>query len=402
MSADRRLTYCLVLAAVFAVCVYAKSALKAGIENTFDDFGHYWLSAALVTEGYDVWDWDASVEQRNLELATEQGIAPTITPYHSLGFFLLMRPFLSLPCRQAALWWFLAGHLLFFCALWIMLGKLRPARDAPDILFLLFLFFSFWPLREQLHQMQPNFIVLFLLTVSLYWYTVKRFLLAGLMLGIAFNVREYMAAALIVFMLGRQWRVLLGAAAGFLALKLAAVCLFGWEREVSYWKFMVRFFGVETHAGIANESLPAFVRRVASGSLGAAGSSLLALLAAGSLLIQGCRRALNAGEYAAGAYCAFLVVPFLVSPWVHESHFVALYPAIAYVWGRLTERDNDALYAVFIAAYLLMGIGYSLSRFPLFHAGLPALLTGGKVTGVLLLYLLTLQVNAPNHASGQS
>jgi hypothetical protein len=87
-------------------------------------------------------------------------------------------------------------------------------------------------------------------------------------------------------------------------------------------------------------------------------------------------------------FSLFLVLAFLVSPWVHEQHYVVLYPAIIISWFKLGEEKNLALYGLFILAYLFLGLGYSLIRFPRFYSGLLAFFTAGKLLGVITLFFL--------------
>lgn len=402
MNREKRYIYALALAALLSMSVYAKTALKESMESRFDDFGHYWINAKLLTEGYDVWKWDAAVEARNQQLAAQENINPTIRPYHSLGFFLLMRPFAALAFHQSILWWFWGGHLLFFIALLLLFRKLHPGSETGDAWLFLFLVFSFWPLREQLHQMQPNFVLLFLVTAALCLYRSQRFFPAGCVLGIAVHLREYIALALLVFFLRKEWRVAVGAIAGFISLKLAALAVYGLPFEISYLSFVLNFFGRHHHVSIINDSVPAFIKRVTIQPFGEAGSMLLVVVVCAAALIAAVLHALKSKHDRMASVYLFLILPFVISPWLHESHYVVLYPSITYAWGRLSGVKNAAWYAVFIAAYLFMGIGYSLVRFPYYHSGIPAILSGGKIMGVVFLFLLTLFMDGRPDANQRS
>ena len=86
-------------------------------------------------------------------------------------------------------------------------------------------------------------------------------------------------------------------------------------------------------------------------------------------------------------FSLFLALAFLVSPMVHEFHYLALYPAIIMIWFRLPEEISNQHW-LFILSYLLLGVGYSLVGFPRFHSGLLAVFTTGKLAGVIILFLL--------------
>ncbi|MDD5236292.1 MAG: hypothetical protein PHU91_01275, partial [Candidatus Omnitrophica bacterium] len=78
-----------------------------------------------------------------------------------------------------------------------------------------------------------------------------------------------------------------------------------------------------------------------------------------------------------------------LSPWVHESHYVALYLPILILWFLLDEAEAYNLFPLFISAYLLLALRYSFVRFNMFYAGIPAIANLGKPMGVILLFFLT-------------
>ncbi len=214
-------------------------------------------------------------------------------------------------------------------------------------------------------------------------------LLAGLFLGILFQVREYLALLALFFIVKKDWKALAGIAIGFLALKITAISVFGWDNELSYWRYIFSLFATRPHLTLANHSLAAAVYRVGRVYLGTAACAAFAIACILFLAAKAVSWVKGAGKDALLSFCVFLTLCFIVSPWVHESHYVALYPAILISWFGLEREESARCSRLFILSYLFLGLGYSLVRFPYFYRGLPAVFTAGKLAGVLILFFLT-------------
>ena len=87
-------------------------------------------------------------------------------------------------------------------------------------------------------------------------------------------------------------------------------------------------------------------------------------------------------------FSLFTTLCFIISPYLHENHLVVLYLPLLSVWVLLEKIKTKRYFALFIIAYLLLGLKYSLNRFPLFHSGLPTIFTGLKLAGCFVLYFL--------------
>jgi hypothetical protein len=90
----------------------------------------------------------------------------------------------------------------------------------------------------------------------------------------------------------------------------------------------------------------------------------------------------------------------LVSPLTEEHHLtVLLLPLALLLLARWDMPLRSAESGLLLASVLLLGSRYSLERFPVFQAGIPSLLAGGKLVGALCLaWLLTRVLKQPAQA----
>jgi hypothetical protein len=388
----------IMLAALFVLLTYVAGAVKELAESDFVDFGHYYQNAALLKNGYDIWGGGQQFDRASNEFAHRAGFVATGNVVHSAGFFLCYLPFTALPFRAAVYLAFLLGHALFLFSLWLLLKTIKNKVCWEDVLPVVFLVFAFWPLREQLHHNQPNLFIFFFLSAALFLLKKKEFLWAGVVLGIAFQFREYLAVVALFFIWKRHWKVLLGIGAGILMLKLSAIAVFGWDKELFYWRHIVsHFLSRYDYSSVGqNLSFTAAVFHIGRGLVPRAGSIFIA----GCFTVFCTVRALAAvnkkdSDLLLG-FGLFVTLAFLVTPWVHESHFVALCLAFIIAWFSLEGRDQSILFA---AAYLLLGLRYSLYRFPVFYYSFPAVLYFLKIIGVILLFLLLDKQTRRSHAA---
>jgi|GEM_PF-5912331 len=376
----------LLLVALFAFLNFSHSVLKEAAFSPFNDFGNYWLNARLLTEGYNAWDDAPVVRARRQELAVTYQVCLSDAPLHSPGFFVFFRPFSGFPYRSSALLWLAAGIAALAAALAVFLRCFGLYKPREHLLSVFFLVFSFWPLIEQIHDGQPNFFILLLVCLVLCALKKERYFLAGFIFGITAQFREYIGIAALFFLVTRNWRALAGFLAGVVSLKLCAVLMYGWQVEPAYWARMLAMFGRSVYPFPGNLSFPATVWRVIAPVIGSGGAFCAGAVCVFALTFFAWARGVGKKDSVAG-FLLFVILAVLVSPWVHESHFTMLLPAVVLVWP-IAGGGIVRVAGLFIAAYLLMGLKYSLNSFPAFHAGLPALVSTGKLMGVILLFIV--------------
>jgi len=165
------------------------------------------------------------------------------------------------------------------------------------------------------------------------------------------------------------------------------------DKEISYWKYHFAFWNMgKIHLSVYSFSLLTVVGRVGLGVI--KDRALWAIVWLVNLLLLGRTLWLTKGrkqlfsDQLAIEFSLFVVLCLLISPWVCEPHYVVLYLPLLVCWLSMAEVQARHYFLMFIIGYLLLGLKYSLVRFPFFNSGLPALLTGLKLGGCLVLFLL--------------
>jgi hypothetical protein len=241
-------------------------------------------------------------------------------------------------------------------------------------------------------MLQPNFFVLFFLAMCILLMDKGKMFWAGVFLAMVIHCREYLAVSVLFFIWKKNWRFLSGVILGTIFLKALAICLFGWEIELAYWRFNAAMFGKQVHTSMHNVAFLPALFRIGTGLLGKAACAVAGLLGVGFFIINAFYQTRRKNSDLFLGFYLFLLLSFIVSPWVHEYHFLVLYPALIMFWFKLEEKNKTSLYLIFILGYLLVGLKYSVIRFPQFHLGLPAIFTAGKILGIFAFYYLTVKL----------
>jgi len=278
-----------------------------------------------------------------------------------------------------------------------MLTAAKKAPSREDIFIGLFLIFSFWPIREVLHLGQVCFLTTFFMAVSVYFMKRERWLLAGIALSLAILTKEYLVISLLAFVWKRNWKTLAGVMLGVFLVKLTGILVHGWPTELAYWKYIFGFGG-NFHSSINNHSLTSTIYRIVGQPAGIPFCRVLSL-SIGSILICLALFWTRRTADMALSFFPFLALSFILPPWIHETHYIILYPAIIALWFSLDAGERYVDYALFIAMYLLLGLRYSLISFPAFHSGALALFTAGKLAGIIAFFVLAGRIaSRPDYA----
>jgi len=326
----------------------------------------------------------------------------SILNFHSLGYYILFIPFTVFSSRDASIAWLVMGYALLFVSIWLILKIYRDKPSAQDWLILMFLVFSFKPINDQVYWNQSNFLLLFLLSASLFLLKNRKMVWAGILLGLCISVREYFAVLILLFLWRREWRYLLGVMLGLIFLKAAGIIVFHWTNEVLYWQGITTFIS-STSIMFSNFSLSAAIHRLGNDSNG---ESLVCFVI--SLLVRVFfivwalyltkKRHAVLKDSIVLEFCLFLILAFLITPWVTESHFVALFPAILIAWMHLEKKENILNYCFFVLAYVLLGLGNTLG-FPAFALGPVSIFNTGIIWGLIILFILTGRMLGPDSAA---
>jgi|GEM_PF-2371941 len=216
---------CLFLAITGAVTV--RRALKGS-----NDFDTYYNAGRAVLQGgsHIYYKGEGYIDN------AEEG--PFLYPPFAACFFAL---FSWLPLALAAFFWNAASVLFFLSALYLLYRFIRgkeaaalPWNSLKNRLFesILCLIFAVVVLIDNLSMAQVNIFVFFLIAAALAAWQKNKHSVSGMLISAAVLIKVMPAVFLIYFLVKRQWRVLGGAAAGFLLLTLLIPsCVFGIENN---------------------------------------------------------------------------------------------------------------------------------------------------------------------------
>jgi hypothetical protein len=268
----------------------------------------------------------------------------------------------------------------------------------------LFVAFNYQPLVESLALGQANALLLLLVTLAWWGARTGRPWVAAASVAVCPFVKVQYALILPALWWMRQRRIL-GAALLFIAIGLAvSLAALGPAHHIAYVRYLLSppdYLRTWT----ANLSPWAILHRL----LGPHGDARLLAdgltLAADAILVVTFARAIPRGVSPASptfdwAWALVVTAVPLLSPLTEEHHLtVLLLPLALLLLARWDMALLSAESALLVASIILLGSRYSLERFPVFHAGIPSLLAGGKLAGTLCLaWLLTRVLKQPAQA----
>lgn len=150
--------------------------------------------------------------------------------------------------------WFGLNCVMTWLALWLGYRELVRRWHVPDDFFS-FAVFSFvavqlsnGQIRGELMLGQTDTITVLGFILALRWME-RRPWLAGLIVGVAANVKYVSLAMVPFFLVRRQWKAALSTVLGFVATALSSALFFGWEKNLQYqaraYQGVARLLGVD-------------------------------------------------------------------------------------------------------------------------------------------------------------
>ena len=347
--------------------------IKEIINGTFADFCQYFMNAKLLTQGYNIWDSNSPglMEQTNL-LVSRIGVQCRAKVLHSMGFFFIISPLTYLPPKAAAILWIGLCQISLISSICVIV-KALGRLDIGNAMRAFFLVLNFWPLKEDLRLGQPNALILLLFSLSLLSMKYRKFILAGIFLGLGIQIREFFLPMLLFCAFKKYWKSLASGITALLLLKLVSVLVFGIDKEIFYWRHHYQFFpsiynffsGREVD--VFSVSVIDLWRRLSEGLLPAVVSQWAILILFFLVVWRGWKHGREVEEDAQGERLAlefsfFLVLCFILSPWVHETHFVVLCLPLLVSWQYIIESPSHKNFILFLAAYLILGLKSDMSK----------------------------------------
>ena len=387
----------LVLVAVSISLSYAHEIIKMAVFSNFGDFGSYYFYSKALSLNYNVYDLDEGA----IEQLSEKFRVPPF-PYptgHSPIFLFLARSFTFFEYRLASIIWLLVLNILLFFITLIILRVAYEKIVDIDRKFIMtssvFLVLSFHPLIENMHLGQINLLALFFVVLCLYFLNKKKYVISGVMLSLSILMKPFLGILLLFFLWKRCYRVFFSALISFIVLEALGIFLNGVDIYFKYLTVMKNYI-LTDNISVANLSLENLFSRVANLSthpnfinINASLAFTLSIILLLYLLYITKGRFNGLDLKFILEFLLFITFAFIASPVVHEHHYVFLYLPILFLWARLSKDAKLVPALLFIISFLLIGLRYSLVRFPIFNMGPLAIFSGCKLYGVIILFFLT-------------
>lgn len=194
------------------------------------DFPNYYVAARLYRQGYPmdrVYDWTWIARQKD-----HLGIDRPIVGFSSLTLFsvLPVMPLATLPALKAKQIWLILNLILLGLVILLLSRMSQLGLRRVGIL----TFLALEPLGINFLYGQMHVLVLLLLVVAAWAYCKGQPLTSGLTLAVASAIKIYPALFVFYFICKKQWRAILGLAAGCIFLAGLSLLLFGWQANQAY------------------------------------------------------------------------------------------------------------------------------------------------------------------------
>lgn len=379
--------------AAAAACVHGYAILQIVRFSPGVDFAHWYANAVWVAQRLDLAKLYASGHFPGAYALTDGAFYPQPLQYPP-SLFLLFVPLTWLSYRAAFCLWVLYSVAAVWLAVFFCVRRLLPGGVSPrSVAFgMVCLVASFHPLIQDAYAGQTTAMVLSLHMAGLYLAFRGRWS-AGIFFALGNLFKPQFHLLWLWLLLWRRWRICL---AGWLVTLLVEGASFFWVGREAY----VSFFELRKtylQAGTLYDS-------VFSGSLMSVLSRLLDLPNHPSAVpwVLGAASVLGVGYL---AWVLRLLRPYagkstppwlagygltccgvlLLSPLVREHHLVVLLPALIWVWVNVSRKQTFGDLALFVVTVVLVSAQYATSRFQALQSGWLALLTAGRLSGILLM-----------------
>jgi len=355
------------------------------------DFNMIYLGATDLRDHYSPRDPRRPTKELEKELHT------TAAMYFPLFTGLLYVPLTYFNLKTAQVIWLTMSLAFVIPSIWLIAWLSSRRTGFVEIAFVTFLAISSAPLRFVLDFGQVNNFILLLLAAAMVLSEHRRDYSAGATLLAAALLKPIPALLFLPFILGRRWRVLVGAVGGCAGIVGLSTAIWGWgilaemigpivkysqspfDRPInqSIDGFLLRSFTENQFATCwLNNPLLAQILWFAAAAL-LMGAAVLTTLKRPSNIVLNC--------------CLWLSLALLISPISLEHYFVWLLMPLCVLSRQFLEQKRWFALSGVLVSYLLLNFSptaiESLSRF---QHGLWMLLCNLPMFAILALYGLTM------------
>ena len=183
------------------------------------------------------------------------------------AYLWIFRPLASFDFPAASRIWLAANALLTLVCFWLLWSARRlPALSGPlkhwRMAWFAFLALTFQPMLSNLWHGQVTGLIFAIFCLSYWLLHRKRPLAAGLALGLIIPFKFYPALFVLYFLWRRQWRVVIGSAAGSLFILLVSLLTVGWGANLAYFRVVASELGGGGVPAFNNESISGFLMHI--------------------------------------------------------------------------------------------------------------------------------------------
>jgi hypothetical protein len=370
------------------------------LEPNLLDFAYYYIWGTLVDKGINYFSL-VDLTSQSLELLSSSTNIPishlqqrsigTFLPngfaLYSPSFLAFMSFFSKMDFVTAAMLWTIMNYMALIASIFFLAKALDINITWLNAFIFSSIVFSFQPLLECVAIGQANLLILLLLSTGLWAITHEKHWLAGFLIACALHIKPQYGVVCLLLIIKRQYRPLLFSVVSYFLISVSTLFLVGLQFQLDYF-FNLIDMGQYTSRLLIwhfNLSLLASLTRflgadhilIAKIIYGALAFAVVGYLT--RFLWRPYRHDVFSLEYS-----AVVLISLLFLPVTEEHYFVLLYLSIFVIYSYLGHLDK-AWQVLFIIAFLLLAVRYSLGRFDQFQLGFPSLLGNGKLYGLILL-----------------
>ncbi len=364
---------------------YVHTLGKLMLDSPFIDFAHYYTYTTTVALGLNPFDPSAVALVDGLLAIRRAGAPPNYPP----PFYLLMRPWTTMSFHTAAVVWLLLNQLFLLGSLVCCWRRLASA-PAIRIAMLAFVILNYQPLIEDLALGQINTALLFLAALAWWGLQERRPWVAAFAAATTPLLKVQYGLLLVLLWWTGHRRVF---ARSLLLIALASTAGLLCLGPTHYRDYLQYLLSLTDSFYIWTENLSprgVFLRLFGlSGAGPIIADACAAIVAIGLVIVSGRTISRSASlPPAAGDWIwglGLIMIP-LISPFTEQHHLViVLLPLAFLILDASHQKRSWNEEAVILSSIILLASHYSLDQFPLFHRGLPSLLTSGKLLGLVML-----------------
>ena len=272
-AANRVVVLSLVALTLFHLALFWGQYVSSSARNS--DFTSFYAAAMLVREGSagDLYTYEAQ-EKIHRELFPGSGpdADPVLFYYHPPFELLVFLPLTFLSFRMAYLIWVVANLFLLVSLPFLLRPSLGALwRHHPPVVFLAGL--AFFPVLVTLLQGQDSLLLLLVIAMAYVALSRGKEGTAGGLLALGLFKFHLIVPLVLVFLLRRRWKLLLGFLGVAAGLVLLSISITGWEGSMKY-----PYFILKLNQGLDSESLQQ-ARNIYPGTMPNLRGTLHALLA---------------------------------------------------------------------------------------------------------------------------